>query len=177
MACHFTFPDSGHKQLEKVDVFCEGSTIVLQINNSHCSFLVVELIPTIVIPKANLEWCRIFSKSEPPSRVVGKARQFPLSNPETLWELSFLSTESRKLRSLGTTKYCLLLSLAEIRKRNKTLCELSLYHLQTVLFHTGDQINDPMKWYAEKLGDRFLDILRCLEKFLENKHCPHFFCT
>lgn len=158
----------------KVDVLCEGSTIVLQIN-SHCGFLVVELIPTIVIPKANLEWCRRFSKCEPPSHVVGKACQFPLSDPETLWELSFSSTENRKLRSLGTTKYRLLLSLAEIRERDKTLCELSLYHLQTVLFHTGDQINDPMKWRAEKLGDRFLDILRCLEKFLENKHCPHFF--
>ena len=158
----------------KVDVFCEGSTIVLQIN-SHCGFLVVELIPTIVIPKANLEWCRRFSKSEPPSHVVGKACQFPLSDPETLWELSFLSTENRKLRTLGTTKYRLLLSLAEIRERDKTLCELSLYHLQTVLFHTGDQIGDPMKWCAEKLGDRFLDILSCLEKFLENKNCPHFF--
>lgn len=158
----------------KVDAFCEGSTIVLQIK-SHCGFLVVELIPTIVIPKANLEWCRRFSKCEPPSHVVGKACQFPLSDPETLWELSFSSTENRKLRSLGTTKYRLLLSLAEIRERDKTLCELSLYHLQTVLFHTGDQINDPMKWRAEKLGDRFLDILRCLEKFLENKHCPHFF--
>lgn len=158
----------------KVDAFCEGSTIVLQIK-SHCGFLVVELIPTIVIPKANLEWCRRFSKCEPPSHVVGKACQFPLSDPETLWELSFSSTENRKLRSLGTTKYRLLLSLAEIRERDKTLCELSLYHLQTVLFHTGDQINDPMKWRAEKLGDRFLDILRCLETFLENKHCPHFF--
>ena len=158
----------------KVDVFCEGSTIVLQING-HCDFLVVELIPTIVIPKANLEWCRRFSKSEPPSHVVGKACQFPLSDPETLWELSFLCTENRKLRTLGTTKFRLLLSLAEIRERDKTLCELSLYHLQTVLFHTGDQINDPMKWCLEKMGDRFLDILRCLEKFLENKHCPHFF--
>ena len=158
----------------KVDVFCEGSTIVLQING-HCDFLVVELIPTIVIPKANLEWCRRFSKSEPPSHVVGKACQLPLSEPETLWELSFLSSENTKLRTLGTTKYRLLLSLAEIRERDKTLCELSLYHLQTVLFHTGDQINDPMKWCLEKMGDRFLDILRCLEKFLENKHCPHFF--
>lgn len=164
--------DEFPSDVEKVDVFCEGSTIVLQINSG---ILVVELIPTIVIPKSNLEWCRRFSKSEPPSHVVGKACQFPLSDPETLWELSFLSAGNRKLRSLGTTKYRLLLSLAEIRERDKTLCELSLCQLQTVLFHTGDQINDPMKWCAEKLGDRFLDILRCLEKFLENKHCPHFF--
>ena len=85
-------PDPGLKQLEKVDVLCEGSTIALQINYNHCSFLVVEFIPTIVIPKANLEWCRVFSKSEPPSRVVGKARQFPLSNPGILWKVSFLST-------------------------------------------------------------------------------------
>ena len=155
-----------------VEVFCEGSTIVLQINSG---FLVVELIPTIVIPKANLEWCRRLSKSEPPSHVVGKACAFPLSDPETLWELSFLSEEKKKLRSLGTTKYRLLLSLAEIRDRDRTLCELSLYQLQTVLFHTGDQITDPLKWRTVKLGDRFLDILRCLEKFLENKHCPHYF--
>lgn len=164
--------DEFPSDVEKVDVFCEGSTIVLQINSG---ILVVELIPTIVIPKSNLEWCRRFSKSEPPSHVVGKACQFPLSDPETLWELSFLSAGNRKLRSLGTTKYRLLLSLAEIRERDKTLCELSLCQLQTVLFHTGDQINDPMKWCAEKLGDRFLDTLRCLEKFVENKHCPHFF--
>ena len=164
--------DDFPSDVTKLDVFCEGSTVVLQINSG---VLIIELIPTIVIPKANLEWCRRFSKSEPPSHIVGKACQFPLSDPETLWELSFMSAENRKLRSLGTTKYRLLLSLAEIRERDKTLCELSLYHLQTVLFHTGDQINDPMKWCAEKLGDRFLDILRCLEKFLESKHCPHFF--
>ena len=157
-----------------VDVFCEGSTIVLQINRDSRS-LAVELIPTIVIPKVNLEWCRRLSKSEPPSHVVAKSCPFPLSDPETLWELSFLSAEKKKFRSLGTTKYRLLLSLAEIRNRDKTLCELSLYHLQTVLFHAGDQITDPMKWSAEKLGDRFLDTLRCLEKFLENKHCPHYF--
>lgn len=155
-----------------VEVFCEGSTIILQINSG---FLVVELIPTIVIPKANLEWCRRLSKYDPPSHVVGKTCAFPLSDPETLWELSFLSAEKKKLRSLGTTKYRLLLSLAEIRDRDKTLCELSLYHLQTVLFHTGDQITDPLKWCTDKLGDRFLDILRCLEKFLENQHFPHYF--
>ena len=155
-----------------VEVFCEGSTIVLQINSG---FLVVELIPSIAIPKANLEWCRRFSKSEPPSHVIGKPCPFPLSDPETLWELSFLSAEKRKLRSIGTAKYRLFLSLAEIRERDKTLSDLSLYHLQTVLFHAGDQICDPMKWCAEKLGDRFLDTLRCLEKFLENKHCPHYF--
>ena len=39
----------------------------------------------------------------------------------------------------------------------------------------GDQINDRVKWSTEKLGDRFLDTLRCLETFLENKHCPHYF--
>lgn len=32
-----------------------------------------------------------------------------------------------------------------------------------------------MKWCVEKLGDCFLDILCCLEKFLENKYCLYFF--
>ena len=157
-----------------VDVFCEGSTIILQINDVD-GFLAVELRPTIGISQENLEWCRRFSKSGPPSYVVGIACPIPLSDPETLWQLSFLSAEKKKFRSLGTTKYRLLLTLAEIRERDKTLRELSMYHLQTVLFHVGDEINDPMKWCKENMGERFLDWLRCLEKFLENKNCPHYY--
>ena len=156
-----------------VEIFCEGSTIVLQINDG---VLVVELIPTIPIPKSTSEWCRRFSvKSEPPSHVVAKPCQLPMSDPETLWELAFLTAEKRKFISLGTAKYRLFLCLAEIRERDKTLSELPLSHIQAILFHVGDQINDRVKWSTEKLGNRFLDILRCLEKFLENKHCPHYF--
>ena len=159
--------------VETVEIFCEGSTIVLQINDG---LLVVDLIPTISIPKATSEWCHRFSvKSRPPSHVVAKACQLPMSDPETLWKLSFLPAEKRKFLSLGTAKYRLFLCLSEMRARDKTLSELSLYHLQTVLFHVGDQISDPVQWSAEKLGDRFLDILRCLEKFLEDKRCPHYF--
>ena len=159
--------------VDTVEIFCEGSTIVLQINDG---LLVVELTPTISIPKTTSEWCRRFSvKSKPPSHVVAKACRLPMSDPETLWKLSFLPEEKRKFLSLGTTKYRLFLCLSEMRQRDKTLRELSLYHLQTVLFHVGDQINDPLKWSTEKLGDRFLDILRCLEKFLEDKNCPHYF--
>ena len=159
--------------VESVDIFCEGSTIVLQINDG---LLIADLIPTILIPKTTSEWCRRFSvKSEPPSHVVAKPCKLPMSDPETLWELSFLSAEKRKFISLGTAKYRLLLCMGEIRERDKTLRELSLYHLQTVLFHVGEQIKDPVKWSKEKLGDRFLDTLRCLESFLENKHCPHYY--
>lgn len=159
--------------IESLEVLCEGSTIVLHINDG---FLVVELIPTIPIPKTSLEWCRRFSaKSEPPSGVVGKPCPLPMSDPETLWELSFKSAEKKKFISLGTTKYRLLLSLAEMRERDKTLRELSLYHLQTILFHAGDKITDPLKWCTDKIGDRFLDMLGLLEKFLENKNCPHYF--
>ena len=95
--------------------------------------------------------------------------------PETLWKLSFKSAEKKKFISLGTTKFRVLLSLAEMRERDKTLRELSLYHLQTILFHTGDKITDPLKWCTDKIGDRFLDVLGLLEKFLENKNCPHYF--
>jgi len=159
--------------LATVETFCEGSPIVLQINDG---MLVVELIPTIPIPKSTSEWCRRFSvKSEPPSHVVAKPCQLPMSDPETLWELAFLTAERRKFISLGTAKYRLFLCLTEIIERDKTLSELSLSHLQTILFHVGDQINDRVKWSTEKLGDRFLDTLRCLETFLENKHCPHYF--
>ena len=165
--------DEFPSRVESVEVFCEGSTIVLQINDG---FLVVELIPTIPIPKSCSEWCRRFSvKSEPPSHAVGKPCPLPMSDPETLWELSFLSSEKRKFMSLGTTKYHLFASLAEIRERDKILRQLSLYQLQTVLFHVGDQINDRVKWSTEKVGERFLDILGCLEKFLANKNCPHYF--
>ena len=159
--------------VETVGIFCEGSTIVLQINDGS---LIVELIPTISIPRTTSEWCRRFSaKSEPPSHVVARPCQLPMSDPETLWEMSFLSTEKRKFISLGTAKYRLFQCLSQIRERDKTVRELSLYQLQTVLFHVGDQINDTLKWSTETLGDRFLDVLRCLENFLERKHCPHYF--
>lgn len=159
--------------VETLDIFCEGSTIVMQINDGS---LIVELIPTIPIPRTTSEWCRRFSaKSEPPSHVVARPCQLPMSDPETLWEMSFLSSEKRKFISLGTAKYRLFQCLSEIRERDKTVRELSLYQLQTVLFHAGDQINDALKWATETLGDRFLDVLRCLENFLERKHCPHYF--
>ena len=166
--------DEYPSDVQNVEVFCEGSTIVLQIKEIS-GFIAVELIPTIVILRENLEWCRRFSKSAPPSFVVGKACPLPLSDPETLWQLSFLSAEKKKFCTLGTAKYCLFLTLAEIRRRDQTLRELSLYHLQTVLFLVGDAINDPMKWSKDKIGERFLDVLRCLETFLENKNCPHYY--
>ena len=159
--------------METVEVYCEGSTIVLKINHGS---VVVELIPTIPIPKSISEWCRRFPvKSEPPSHVVARPCQLPLSDPETLWELSFLSAEKKKLFSLGTTKYRLLLCLSEIRERDKTLGKLSLYHLQTVLYYIGEQVIDPLKWSKEMIGYRFLEVLRCLENFLERKFCPHYF--
>ena len=166
--------DEYPSDVQNVEVFCEGSTIVLQIKEIS-GFIAVELIPTIVILRENLEWCRRFSKSAPPSFVVGKACPLPLSDPETLWQLSFLSAEKKKFCTLGTAKYCLFLTLAEIRRRDQTLRELSLYHLQTVLFLVGDAINDPMKWSKDEIGERFLDVLRCLETFLENKNCPHYY--
>lgn len=161
--------------MEAAEIFCEGCTVVLQINYGS---MVVELVPMIPIPKTTSEWCRRFSvKSEPPSHVVARPCQLPMSDPETLWGLSFLSAEKKQFFSMGTTKYRLLLCLSELRKRDKILSQLSFYHFQTIIYHTAEKINDPLKWSTEMMGNRFLDVLRCLEMFLERKNCPHFFLS
>ena len=154
------------------DIFCEGSTVALKLNKGD---IVVDLVPTLAIPKTCLEWCQQFAMGAPPSHVIAKPCRFPLSDPETLWELSFLFAEKKRISSLGSAKYHLLLIFAEIRERDKTLSQLSFYHIQTILFHVADKLKDPMKWRSETSGDRFLDILRCLETCLQNRNCPHYF--
>ncbi|GFR80012.1 protein mab-21-like 1 [Elysia marginata] len=49
------------------------------------------------------------------------------------------------------------------------------YHIRTVLLHECQRWPDPAAWSQEKLGERFLELLRDLILALDNQDLPHFF--
>ena len=49
------------------------------------------------------------------------------------------------------------------------------YHMKTVLLHECQRWPDPAAWSQEKLGERFLELLRDLILALDNQELPHFF--
>ena len=159
--------------VKTVAIFCDGSTIVLDINRGY---IMIDLIPSIQIPNACVEWCRRFasSPSEPPSHIVGKSCAFPLSDPETLWQLSFSTAERSKLHHLHVNKLRMLHIVAEIRERDEILKELSSYQVQTILFHVMEKTTE-REWAEPLLAARFIDAMNSLESFLHEKYCPHFF--
>lgn len=160
--------------VESVAIFCDGSTIVLDVNRGY---IMVDLIPTIQIPNSCVKWCRRFSKTEarPPSHIVGKSCVFPLSNPETLWQLSFALAERTQINQLNVNQLRMLYILAEIRERDEILKEVSFYQVQTILFHVIEKTAEGTKWTEAHMAARFMDTMTCLETFLQEKNCPHYF--
>ncbi|EDO35338.1 predicted protein [Nematostella vectensis] len=160
--------------VESISVFCDGSTIVLDINHGG---ILVDLVPSIRLTKYHIGWCKKFTRHIVPTHVLAKACERPMSDPESLWLLSFVEAEKKMLRQLKDNQQRLLDILVELREMDELLGEISFAQMQTVLFHLVSKIEDGFEWRDEELGERFLDALCILEEFLEKKYCEHFYIS
>lgn len=164
-----TLPDG----VNTLTVYCDGSTIVLDINSGE---VLVDLIPSIRLHSQALEFFRRIAKSHvSPSHALAKASERPMSDPETLWMLSFASEERKKVWQLTQNQRKLLDVLIELRELDGLFGELSLNHMVTTMFYLVDEINDPYDWMDSDIGERFIDALFYLEEFLDRKLCEHYF--
>lgn len=158
--------------VDSVTVYCDGSTVVLDINGRE---IFVDIVPSIRLHCSSLEFFKRLSKSAVPSHALAKPCDRPMSDPETLWMLSFASAERKKVLQLTPTQRRLLEILIELRELDELFGELSLTHMQTTLFYIVDKISDPYDWRESEMGERFIDTLCYLEDFLDCKYCEHYF--
>ena len=52
---------------------------------------------------------------------------------------------------------------------------LKSYHFKTMLFYECEENPNPCDWDSGCLGQRFIGLLRGLEKCLRQRNCPHYF--
>lgn len=170
---------SGHQcknshEVSSIKLYENGSTSILEIEAQGAK-LFVELLPAICLTKKNQDNCKVFARGEYPSYIVAKPCHFPLSDPEVLWEVSFITAERKRLSELNDTQTQLLDTIIEIRRRDELLKELSIQQLRTILFLAVDN-NDSSKWSdADNLGECFLKTMIFMESVLWRKFCPNYY--
>lgn len=165
--------DSLPDGVNTITVYCDGSTIVLDINSGE---VLVDLIPSIRLHSQSLEFFRRIAKSPVmPSHTLAKASEKPMSDPETLWMLSFAGEERKKTCQLNPNQRKVLDVLIELRELDELFGELSLNHMLTTMFYLVDKLSDPFDWQKSEIGERFIDALFVLEESLEYKYLEHYF--
>ena len=96
-----------------------------------------------------------------------------------LWRYSFSSGEKKLLLkgAHGQASSCRKQVLRILKVLNEELGwqPLKSYHLKTMLFYECEEHPNPGKWDAGCLGERFIGLLRRLEKCLKQRNCPHYF--
>lgn len=113
----------------------------------------------------------------------------------SLFRLSFSTAEKFLLRATGRDKSIASSAsfsnpgpgLAVFRKASERILRMlresdkddfypvNSYHIKTVLLHECQRWPDPAAWSQEKLGERFLELLRDVILALDNQELPHFF--
>ena len=103
---------------------------------------------------------------------------------ETLWRLSFATSEKFILDNLGYVKPCFkdLLVIHKAIRKYKLSSSLptvgtpiiSSYHMKTVLFHETLKYPNDEDWKDEKLGERFLSAFRYLGDCVDKGVLTHF---
>ena len=162
-------------EISSINLYDNGSTSILEIE-AQGTKIFVELLPAIRLAKNYQDKCKVFSRDECASHIVAKPCRFPLSDPEVLWELSFMAAERKRLLQLNNIQTQLLDTIIEIRKRDDLLKQLSIQQLRTVLFLAVDNTNNSSKWSeANKLSECFLETMIFLESVLSRKFCPHYY--
>lgn len=165
--------DSLPDGVNTITVYCDGSTIVLDINAGD---ILVDLIPSIRLYSTSLDVFRRIAKTPAnPSHALAKASDRPMSDPETLWMLSFAGDERKKACQLNPNQCKVLEVLIELRELDDLFREISLNHMLTTMFYLVDKESDPYDWQDSDIGERFIDALFCLEESLEYKYCEHYF--
>lgn len=97
------------------------------------------------------------------------------SDPEVLWEVSFVNAERRRLSEFNDTQSKVYDTLIEISRRDELLKELSLQQLSTMFLLALDSTNDPLIWNEDNLGKCFLKTFTFMKAALDRKFCPHYY--
>ena len=108
-----------------------------------------------------------------------KVQNLPEHEKGYFWRYSFSAAEKELfLRgSYGEASSCRkqVLRILKALKDELDLQPLKSYHLKTILFYECEAKPQSQQWSSNCLGERFLSLLKRLEKCLEQKSCPHYF--
>lgn len=95
------------------------------------------------------------------------------------WMLSFSCAE-KKLLSGTNRKKCYSI-LKTLRDRNfdgrqgSGSCNISTYHMRTLLLYECEKHPHDFEWDEQNLGDRINGVLLQLISCLQSRRCPHYF--
>ena len=67
------------------------------------------------------------------------------------------------------------LRILKVLNEELQLHPLKSYHLKTMLFYECEEHPNRGHWDSGRLGERFIGVLRRLEKCLRQRNCPHYF--
>lgn len=108
-----------------------------------------------------------------------KGQNLPEQEKGFLWRYSFSSAEKKLFLQggHGEASSCRkqVLRILKALKDELHLQPLKSYHLKTMLLYECEANPLPQQWSSACLGDRFLGLLKRLEKCLNFSNCPHYF--
>ncbi|XP_015767425.1 PREDICTED: protein mab-21-like 2 [Acropora digitifera] len=108
-----------------------------------------------------------------------KGSSVPAHEKEFLWRYSFSSGEKKLLLrgAHGEASSCRkqVLRILKVLNEELQLHPLKSYHLKTMLFYECEEHPNRGHWDSGRLGERFIGVLRRLEKCLRQRNCPHYF--
>lgn len=96
-----------------------------------------------------------------------------------LWCYSFSEAEKKLFLQgeQGEVNSCRrqVLRILKALREELELQPLKSYHLKTLLLYECESQPSARQWSKDALSERFLDLLKRLEKCLRSKECPHYF--
>ncbi|XP_029192123.2 protein mab-21-like 2 [Acropora millepora] len=108
-----------------------------------------------------------------------KGSSVPAHEKEFLWRYSFSSGEKKLLLkgAHGEASSCRkqVLRILKVLNEELDLHPLTSYHLKTMLFYECEENPHHKHWSFNRLGERFMGLLKRLEKCLRQRNCPHYF--
>ncbi|XP_067043837.1 cyclic GMP-AMP synthase-like receptor 1 isoform X2 [Acropora muricata] len=108
-----------------------------------------------------------------------KGSSVPAHGKEFLWRYSFSSGEKKLLLkgAHGEPSSCRkqVLKILKVLNEELQLHPLKSYHLKTMLFFESEANPHHSHWSFNRLGERFLGLLKRLENCLRQRNCPHYF--
>ena len=95
------------------------------------------------------------------------------------WRISFSAAEKKLFLQAGhgEASSCRkqVLRILKALKEELKWHPLTSYHLKTMLFYECEANPHPSHWSFDRLGERFIGILKRLKNCLRQSKCPHYF--
>ncbi|XP_072044440.1 mitochondrial dynamics protein MID51-like isoform X2 [Amphiura filiformis] len=137
--------------------------------------MTLQVVPCITLEGPNgtvcLEGIPHGCLSESAERRARKADTYERDPYENLWYQSTRTKEAEMLQDEdgGCRKKCLQI-LKAVCRNQPPLSSLSEFHVKTVCLHLCEEESE---WEDVMMAERFLDVLKTLEQFLDDKKLPH----